>query len=136
MWRSMASTITGLTPAVGSSSSTSRGRPMSTVANSSSFCWPNDSSDARFAGHVRQAELGEDLLGPRAVRRPDVQPERPPVGLLDRRGEVLDHGHPREHPRLLERPGQPLPGQARRVRPADRVPPEPHRPRVGRDDTR
>ena len=42
----MISIMTGFTPEVGSSSRMMRGRPISTVANSSSLRWPNESVPA------------------------------------------------------------------------------------------
>ena len=61
MWRSMASTMTGLTPEVGSSSRTRRGRPISTAPNSSSLRWPKDSVAGAALGQAHDAELVEDL---------------------------------------------------------------------------
>ena len=72
----MISIMTGFTPEVGSSSRMMRGRPISTVANSSSLRWPNESVPARGVGQAGEAEVVQHLQRAAAVGRPHARPKQ------------------------------------------------------------
>ena len=131
MCRSIVSTITGFTPAAGSSSSTRRGSPISSDANSSSLRWPNDSDPARS----RATRVEPELLEQRRRARARLRPAR-----LRNSGATAAAGR-RPGSRGPSAAGTPAPagrsaqagaGEPRRVGPTHRATGEGHRARVGR----
>ena len=130
MWRSIVSTITGLTPAAGSSSSTSRGSPIRSEANSSSLRWPNESDPARSCATWVSPNSSSRASAALALGTPQRLAQQRSPGLLERDGEVLEHREIGEHPRPLEGAGEPGSREARRIGSPHHRAREGHRARI------
>ena len=128
MWSSSCAARSGLTPAIGSSSRISRGSAIRTRAKSRSLRCPPESVPASASAWCRagRARSSSSRLAraPRA-RAPGTRPgARRAAETLARRGgrgeqDVLEHGHPRERARRLERPHEPGAGDPVRRPPVD-----------------
>ena len=113
--------MTGFTPEVGSSSRMMRGRPISTVANSSSLRWPNESVPAGASASRVRPKSSSTSSARAAVRRRHVRAKQRAPRLQDGGGHVLDHGQVQEYAGLLEGAAQPHPVERGGVGPPDRA---------------
>ena len=131
MRSTIGSSSAGLTPAPGSSSSTSFGSATITRASSSNLRWPPDSTRAgsscerrrgrRSRASARAALARAALLARGHRGRPQpVGPEALAKLARRRKHHVLQHAHLRKRPRDLERAREPGGEDRRRRRAADR----------------
>ena len=119
MWRSIVSTITGLTPAVGSSSRTSRGSPISSDGELEQLALPERERAGAVVRDARQAEVLEQRVGrapARRVRAPAAGATATAAATATARfSSTVSSENTRA---LLERAGEPGAREPRRVRPA------------------
>jgi hypothetical protein len=108
----MLAVSTGDMPDVGSSRSTTRGRPASAIASSSWRCSPWDSARAASEGGRGLVEIVQPLRGC------EDSPGRGRLG-LDREADVLQRREIEEQIVALEGAGQPLGGDLVRGQPRD-----------------
>ena len=92
MCRSIVSIITGLTPAVGSSSSTSFGAAHQHGGELQQLALPVGQLAPRAVGDVREPELLQQLAGPLAGRPGSPAAEQLRTTVAGRDDEVLLHG--------------------------------------------